>query len=327
MKIVVGERNLAPHRDLFLSLLPAGVAVSWHETFDEDSIVADLPDADVYVGGRVTPAMARVGHRLRLVHTAGAGTDKVSFADLPAGTDVANTFHHEDSIAEYVAAATVLLRRNLLVQDGALREGKWATSVYRPELPQPRTMRGATVGYVGFGHIGRRCADLFGAMGARGCAVTGSGRVADATGLEWHADTTELDRLMTESDVVVVSAPLTDRTAGMIGAGELDRLGPEGVLVNVGRGPLVQERPLFEALRDNRIAGAAVDVWYRYPEGGDAQAPADLPFHTLSTVLMTPHTSGVTHDTFVGRVRDITDNIRRLDAGEPLDRVVASGAR
>ncbi|ANY23904.1 2-hydroxyacid dehydrogenase [Gordonia terrae] len=322
LKVVVGERNFAPHRDLFESLLPVGVDTSWHAAFDEAALVTDLADADVYIGGRVTPSMARAGSRLRLVLTGGAGTDKVSFDDLPAHTLVANTFHHEDSIAEYIAAAAVTVRRDLLVQDAALRQGVWASAVYRDGVPQPQTLRGAMVGYVGFGHIGRRTADLLGAFGARACAVTGSGRVADDSGLEWHGDTTDLGRLMTESDVVVVSAPLTSSTTGMIDAAHLRRLGPSGVLVNVGRGPLVVEQDLFEALQDGVIGGAAVDVWYRYPTAGDEAAPSDLPFAELPNVLMTPHISGVTRDTFVGRVHDITDNISRLLAGRDILRVV-----
>ncbi|NED63933.1 hydroxyacid dehydrogenase, partial [Streptomyces sp. SID10244] len=179
MKVVVGERNLLPHRELLVSLLPSSVELSWHPIFDEAALVVDLADADVYIGGRVTSAMARAGVGLQLVHTGGAGTDKVSFDDLPAITQVANTFHHEDSIAEYILAAAVMLRRGLIAQDSALRSGTWATSVYQDGVPQPPTMRGAMIGYVGFGHIGRRTADLLGAMGARGCAVTGSGRVGD----------------------------------------------------------------------------------------------------------------------------------------------------
>ncbi|AFR49533.1 2-hydroxyacid dehydrogenase [Gordonia sp. KTR9] len=323
LKVVVGERNFAPHRELFESLLPAGVDTSWHAAFDEAALVADLADADVYVGGRVTPAMARAGSGLRLVLTGGAGTDKVSFDDLPVHTEVANTFHHEDSIAEYIAAAVVTVRRDLLVQDAALRQGSWASAVYRDGVPQPQTLRGAMIGYVGFGHIGRRTADLMGAFGARACAVTGSGRVSDASGLEWYGDTADLGRLMTESDVVVVSAPLTSSTTGMIDAAQLRRLGASGVLVNVGRGPLVVERDLFEALRDGVIGGAAIDVWYRYPTAGDHADPSELPFGELPNVLMTPHISGVTRDTFIGRVHDITDNISRLRSGREILRVVS----
>ncbi|RPA06122.1 2-hydroxyacid dehydrogenase [Gordonia sp. OPL2] len=322
MKVVVGERNLLPHRNLVESLMPDGVTLSWHERFDEGAIAADLHDAQVYLGGRVTPAMARAGEHLRLVHIVGAGTDKVAFGDLPPATLVANTFHHEDSIAEYVMATAVLLRRGLLRQDAALRDGVWATAVYQDGVPQPFTMRDAMVGYVGFGHIGRRTADVLGALGARGCAVTGSGSVADDTGLDWYSDTSDLGRLLKESDVVVVSAPLTDHTTGMIGSAELELVGPQGILINVGRGPLVDERSLYEALRDNVIGGAAIDVWYRYPSGGDTTEPADLPFAELPNLLMTPHTSGVTRDTFVGRVHDIADNIARLVDGREVQRVV-----
>ncbi|GAB93808.1 2-hydroxyacid dehydrogenase [Gordonia rhizosphera] len=322
MKVVIEEPNLLPHAELLESLLPADVELSWHRRFDEDALVADLADADVHVGGRMTPRMARAGRQLRLVHTGGAGTDKVSFADLAPATQVANTFHHEDSIAEYIVSSAVMLRRGLIRQDAALRTGVWASSVYSDRISQPRSVRGAMVGYVGFGHIGRRTADLFGALGARGCAVTGSGRVGDDTGLDWHADVSDLGRLMKESDVVVLSAPLTDRTAGMIGAPELAGLGADGILVNVGRGPLVVEQDLYLALRDGVIGGAAIDVWYRYPQGGDRAEPSDLPFHELPNVLMTPHTSGVTRETFVGRVHDIADNITRLVQGRPLERVV-----
>ncbi|MEE4025118.1 2-hydroxyacid dehydrogenase [Gordonia sp. PKS22-38] len=323
LKVVVGERNLLPHRDLLVSqLLSADIELSWHDRFDEDALSRDLVDADVYVGGRVTPAMARAGRGLRLIHVAGAGTDKVAFGELGADTQVANTFHHEDSIAEYIVAATVMLRRGLIGQDASLRQGVWASSVYQDGVAQPPTMRGAMVGYVGFGHIGRRTAQLLTALGARGCAVTGSGRVADAAGLDWHGDTGDLGRLMKESDIVVVSAPLTDATSGMIGSTDLAQLGPDGILVNVGRGPLVVERDLYEALRDRTIGGASLDVWYRYPMGGDHAEPAELPFAELPNVLMTPHTSGVTRDTFVRRVQDIADNIRRLAEGRTLQRIV-----
>jgi phosphoglycerate dehydrogenase-like enzyme len=78
-----------------------------------------------------------------------------------------------------------------------------------------------------------------------------------------------------------------------------------------------------EALRDNRIGGAAIDVWYRYPAEGAIGAPADLPFHELPNVLMTPHSSGLTRQTFTCRAADIAANIRRLAAGQPLSNVVA----
>jgi phosphoglycerate dehydrogenase-like enzyme len=297
--------------------------VYWHVGSDAAAVLDDLRDAEVYVGGRFTADMAAVAEKLRLVHVAGAGTDRVDFDALAGDVLVANTFHHERSIAEYVLAAAVMLRRGFLAQDQSLRRDVWATSVYDDAIPQAGTLRDARVGFAGFGHIGQFAWELFRAFGSAGAAVTGTGRVdADAHGLFWAGDVARLDDLMRESDVVVVSAPLTHATEGMIGADQLRALGSDGVLINVGRGPLVDEGALFDALSHGDIRAAAIDVWYRYPAGpGETTPPATLPFGELTNVLMTPHSSGVTTDTFVGRAGDIAANIGRLARSETLHNV------
>jgi phosphoglycerate dehydrogenase-like enzyme len=320
MKIIVADANLVPHRERFEAALPPGAEVSWQVSADA------LRDADVYVGSRFTAEMAEAAEKLRLIHLAGAGTDKIEFEALGPDVVVANTFHHERSIAEYVVAAAVMLRRDLLAQDRQLRSGVWATSVYDASIPQAGTLGDVRIGFVGFGHIGRCAWNLFRAFGCRGSAVTGSGHVPEC-GLEWAGATTELDRLLTECDVAVVSAPLNEQTEGMIGAAQLRALGADGVLINVGRGPLVQERALYDALAGGVIRAAAIDVWYRYPSSDGVSAPSDLPFAELPNVLMTPHSSGVTRDTFMGRADDVAANIGRLHRGEPLQNVVTPPRR
>ncbi|SKC66174.1 2-hydroxyacid dehydrogenase [Krasilnikoviella flava] len=324
LRVVVTDANLLPLRDELVGLLPAGTEVSWAVGVHADELTAALRTADVLVGPALTPEMAEAAPGLRLVHVAGAGTDRVDPAALRPGITVANTFHHEGSIAEYAVWAAIDLRRDLRLADAALREGRWRSSVYDRGLPQVQTLGAARVGFVGFGHIGSACWQAMSAFGASGRAVTGSGRVdAEAAGLDWAGTTDELPRLLAESDVVVVSVPLDDRTRGMIGARELGLLGPGGVLVNVARGPVVEEQALYDALRAGTIHGAAVDVWYSYP-GPDGHArPAALPFHELENVLMTPHLSGVTRQTFLGRVQDIAANITHLAEGRALERVVA----
>lgn len=320
MLILVADRNLVPHRARFEAALPSDVSVVWGDD-------RALRTAEVFVGGRFTAEMAAVAEKLRLIHVAGAGTDRIDFTALAPDTQVANTFHHERSIAEYVLSAAIMLRRDFLTQDRALRHQVWATSVYDDAIAQPPALGGARVGFVGFGHIGRRCWELLRALGCTGAAVTGTGRVDPAHGLEWAASTAALDRLMTESDVVVVSAPLTADTNGMIGSAQLRALGAQGVLINVGRGPLVQERALYEALLHRHIRAAAIDVWYSYPAPGTGDgAPGTWPFHELANVLMTPHSSGVTSDTFAGRADDIAANIGRLYRGEPMANVVTQSA-
>jgi phosphoglycerate dehydrogenase-like enzyme len=93
-------------------------------------------------------------------------------------------------------------------------------------------------------------------------------------------------------------------------------------LSHVARGPIVVEHDLYHALNDHRIAGAALDVWYRYPSGDNRALPSAMPFASLSNVLMTPHSSGVTADTFRERIIDIAENVTRLSQNQPLRHVV-----
>jgi phosphoglycerate dehydrogenase-like enzyme len=322
IKIIVGDSNLTPLRDEFEQGLPAGATVSWHSRFDEDALVADLGDADVYVGARFTSAMGAAAARLRLVHVAGAGFDGIDADALPAGAVCANTFHHEASIAEYVAAMTVVLRRRLMDQDRELRAGHWASSVYEPERKQMRALHGATVGIVGFGHIGARVWQVLRAFGARGLTVSRSPVDTGEHGLDWAGGIDDLEHLLRGSDVVVLSLPLGPSTRAMIAARELAMMKPDAIVVNVSRGLLIDEAALYTALAANAIGGAVLDVWYQYPSTGAQGTPASYPFDELSNVLMTPHISGVTRQTFEGRVADIVANIGHLALSEPIANVV-----
>jgi phosphoglycerate dehydrogenase-like enzyme len=325
MRIVIADPNLMPQRSTFEAGLPEGSVTSWHDSWNEHAVLTDLKDADVYVGPRFTEAMGAAATNLRLVHAGGAGYDGIEAAALPAGAVCANTFHHENSMAEHVAAVLVALRRNLLGQDAALRTGTWSSSVYSPAIRQPETLRGAVVTFLGFGHIGGAAWKLLQAFGAEGIAITRSGSTAaQANGLRWSGTVSRLGEALSESDILVISIPLDAGTTGIIGTAELDQLGPDGLLVNVARGPLVDEAALYSALKDRQIAGAAIDVWYQYPSADGRGEPSALPFGRLDNIIMTPHSSGVTAETFRGRAREIAENITRLSANEPLKNVVIS---
>lgn len=317
MRVVITDPNLLPLRPDLESLLPADTETIWAAPV---TVLEALHTAEVLVGPEFTQEMADAAPGLRLVQVAGAGTDRIDTLALN-GTILANTYNHEDSIAEYIVWALIALRRQLPQADAALRQSRWLSPVYDAALPQPQTLAGAAIGFVGLGHIGRAAWRVLRVFGAQGQAVTGSGR-ADAEGLSWAGDTSQLPRLLDESDALVVSAPLTEGTRGLIGGAELERLGPDGVLVNVARGPLVQEQALYNALRDKTIRGAALDVWYSYPGPDGHGKPADAPFGDLENVLLTPHLSGITRQTFLGRVQDIAANITALAQGNGLRNVV-----
>jgi phosphoglycerate dehydrogenase-like enzyme len=150
---------------------------------------------------------------------------------------------------------------------------------------------------------------------------------AEAAGLRWLGSLDELDRLLDAADVAVVCVPVGERTRGLVGARELALLGPDSYLVNVARGRVVDEEALYDALRERRIAGAALDVWWTYPaEGSVRSAPSRFPFHELDNVVMTPHVSGRSVGSARARTELVVAQLERLSTGTPLENVVAVGA-
>ena len=327
--VVVTDANLARvAADLERGL--DGVAeLVW--ALDPDTRLAALADADVLVGPAFTPAMAAAAPKLKLVQVGGAGTDAIepdavaehgrlypSVEGRPLA--VANTYYHEAAMAEYAIWAAVGLRRDLAAVDAALRQGEWRSPVYDRDLPLPPGLKGATVVLFGFGHVGEAAWKAFQALGASGIAITGSGRTdAVAHGLEWAGASDRLVEAARQADILLVSVPLGDATRGVVGAEVLDALGPSGVVINIARGPVVDQAALYERLADRRVGGAALDVWYDYPAGpGQRQQPAASDFGSLPNVLLTPHISGVALQTFQGRAADIAANVKALIEGRPL---------
>jgi phosphoglycerate dehydrogenase-like enzyme len=280
-------------------------------------MAAAVRDADVLVNGAFLPEWAGTTPRLRLVHAVGAGYDGITLTAVPAGCQVANVYGHDYGIAEYVFMAMAALNRELLPADRALRRGVWQGGPLRE-------LRGRRLLIVGLGRIGREVARWAAFVGMRVSAVTqhpGEERRA-AAGLESLGGLDDLSAFAADADFLVIAVPHSTGTTNLVGPDVLMRLRPSAYLINVGRGPVVDQWALFEALAGGRLAGAALDVWYHYPQGDEAMLPSDAPFHTLPNVILTPHTAGYTEGTMRHRYAAIAENIRRLIAGEPLDNVV-----
>ncbi|MFE7029728.1 2-hydroxyacid dehydrogenase [Streptomyces sp. NPDC057621] len=298
---------------------------TWLESFDwsPERISEAITDAEVFVGSQLSAEDARRAGRLRLVHVVGAGYDGIPLDALGPQVSVTTTHHHGRSIAEHVLMSVMMLSRDVLGADRALRAGRWRNVAVDPQLPFGTTLEGRRVGVIGFGETGTEVARLCQAVGMRVRAVRRdpSAPVPEDLRTDWIGGNDRLPDLLAESDVVVVTVPLGPATRGLIGPAELTAMGPGTLLVNVARGPVVQEDALYEALDTGVIAGAALDVWW----SGPPQAPSRLPFHDLPNVLMTPHHSGHTTDTFAARALEIADNINRLEQGRPLAHVVRAG--
>lgn len=283
-----------------------------------------LADADVVVCSSLGPVEGEAAGRVRLVHVTGAGYDKISFPQLAPSAIVANTFHHARPIAEHVLMVTLMLSRRVADADREVRQGQWRTIATAEDVPFHPVLADLTLGLVGLGSIGAEVTRVAGALGMKVRAVRRNPSAALPQGvrLDWVGGNPQLHELLAASDVVVVTVPLDSGTEGMIGAAELAAMKPSAFLINVARGPVVDQAALYAALKDRRIAGAGLDVWWGSPANG-VVPPAELPFASLLNTVLTPHHSGHARITFERRAADISANIGRLARGEDLVNLVA----
>jgi phosphoglycerate dehydrogenase-like enzyme len=237
---------------------------------------------------------------------------------------------HAATIAEYAITALLALAHRVPRMVEWQGRGTWPPDEQRWPIFVPSEVRGATLGIIGYGSIGRELARMAKAAFAMtvlackrdpsqhkdaGYTLPGTG---DPEGLlpdAWLGQE-ELPELLSRSDVVVNCAPLTAQTRRLIGARELGLMKPSAYFVNVGRGASVDEAALVQALRERRIAGAAIDVFAQEPP------PAGHPLYALDNIIVSPHVSGFL-PSYDDKCTDLfAENLRRYLAGAPLLNVV-----
>jgi phosphoglycerate dehydrogenase-like enzyme len=294
--------------------LPCDVVVD-----DETRIASRLSSVDVLVSLAFTREMGVAAKRLKLVQVPGAGLDRIDRTALPAGTALANVYGHEVGIAEYIVGAMLALTRSFGRIDASLRRGVWESQWGVGSSPPPPwpELAGKTLGILGYGRIGQALARRARAFDMNVCAIRRDVSRSGAEGLSFLGGPADLDEVLRRSDYLAVTLSLNDQTRGLLGTRELGLMKPSAVLVNVARAEIVDEDALYRALEERRLAGAALDVWYRYPKEAGQTRPASRPFHELSNVLMTPHVSGWTEGMLEARATLIAENIQRTARGEP----------
>jgi phosphoglycerate dehydrogenase-like enzyme len=331
-KVILGYPLMLAEFDRLAAASP-GVALEYRPmtTKAEADALAD-PDVEGVISPR-TPTDLSGTPRLRWQQVTSAGIDFVLAYGPPPWergivlTNAAGVY--AIPIAQYVLAAILRIAEKVVARDAAQEEHRW------PPAEEEEAYTGAmldeqTMLIVGYGGIGREVARLAKAFRMRVLAVKSrpdkrsdtSYRVAgtgdpDGTLPDVLAGVDQLDALLPQADYVVLTMPLTPATRGMISAERLALMGPRRAwLINVARGPLVDEPELAATLRDQRIGGAVIDVF------GTEPLPPDSPFWDLPNTVVTPHVSGA--DLTAPRILAelFGENLRRFADGRPLINVV-----
>jgi phosphoglycerate dehydrogenase-like enzyme len=267
-----------------LSLLDRAEGLEWEWIRGEGDLTADevaLYDAIVLFHPHVTAATVSTPGRLRLIARLGVGVDNIDVeACTAAGVLVTVT---PDSVRRPMAsgamAFVLALAHRLLEMDRLMRSGGWDRFAHIGT-----GLQGRTLGIVGLGNVGRELAGLARPFGLRIAAADPYLEAAD--GIELRP----LDELLADADFVVLTCPLTPDTYHLIDARRLALMKPTAFLVNVARGPIVDGRALADALRERRIAGAALDVFEQEP------VDPDDPLLALDNVVLAPHAVGLTDE-------------------------------
>lgn len=322
MKIVFFGKNAANFHPGFQELLegPAEIALI-SDALDQPGEAALLAQADVVIGVKYDAGMPPLS--ARLFQLPAAGYDGVDFARLPTTCAICNAFGHEVAIAEYVMASLLARHVPIADADARLRQGDWhygsgGANGLRTELGSQ------SIGIIGHGHIGRTVA-------ARALAFGMAVHVANRSpvnvpGYAGVYGLGELSDMLGQVDIVLNTLPLSPETKGLVGQAAFAAMQPHATFLNVGRGAVVDEAALFEALSSKRIGSAIIDTWYVYPSADRPNPmPGNFPFETLSNVTLTPHMSGWTDGTVRRRTQTCAENVNRLAAGKPLLNSVGQG--
>ena len=290
---------------------------TFHHARNDADVLEVLGEVDIAYTAEWDPTLLDAAPRLRWIHSPAAGVGGMLFPAMVASPVLISNSRgmSAEQIAEHVIALTLALFRKfpLAFRSQALKRWAQDEMIAPPPL---RTVQGARALVVGLGSIGSACARRFAALGAAVSAVRRRLDQPAPEGVDITGTPNQLHDLLPAADIVVLTAPQTRETRGMIGEAELAAMKAGAVLINVSRGKLVDEAALASALAGGTLGGAGLDVFAHEPLD-----PSSL-LWTLPNVIITPHMSGFRPDHWEAATDLFAENLRRHDAGADLLNIV-----
>ena len=243
-------------------------------------------------------------------------------ADFP-GIRVFNLHHNAAPTAEMTIALLMAAAKFLLPIDRTFRQSNWTP---RYQTNPSLLLEGKCALILGFGHIGQRVGRFCQALGMVVIGVRRNAGAALLPGLKAEVHPPQdLNQILPRTNVLIITLPITSETEGWIGAKQLSSMIHGGILVNVGRGPIVDQAALYQVLKDGTLGAAGLDVWYNYPTTEEEQQdtpPADHPFHELDNIVMSPHRGGGSRGTERLRMEHLAELLNALQNGAPTQNLV-----
>ena len=279
-----------------------------------DEAQAQLRDSEIAVTVSLRPEQFLAAKQLRWIHSPAAAVNELMSPEL-VNSDVIITNGrdvHGPVVAEHVIALIFAWAKSIPQAVRLQERHAWGKEIIWSGFHRPREIAGATLGLIGLGSIGRTVARHASLLGMQVIATRDRPEQGSPEGVHQVFPSSQIDEVLAQSDFVVLAAPITPATRGLINAQRIAGMKSNAYLINVGRGPLIVEAALVEALRDHKIAGAALDVFDIEP------LPSDSPLWDLENLLITPHTAGLTEKLWERQFALFSQNLQRYLDHKPL---------
>jgi D-2-hydroxyacid dehydrogenase (NADP+) len=284
---------------------------------DYQRVDEEIVDAEIVIAWSIRPEQIVAAKKLRWIHSPAAAVHQLMFPELVASEVVLTNARevHGPVVAEHVIALIFALAKKIPGSVRLQEKHVWGQQILWDELPRVREVAGAIVGLIGLGSIGRPVVKSAKALGMRVIAVREHPEKG-SEGADAVFAPAQIDEIFRQADYLVLAAPVTASTKAIANDERLALMKPDACLINVGRGPLVDEPALACALRDKKIGGAALDVFPKEP------LAADSPLWDVPNLLITPHTAALTDKLWERHYALFSENLRRYLNDEPLLAVV-----
>lgn len=273
--------------------------------------------ANIIIGWRPDEKLIKQAGKLKLFINPGAGVKHLIklFRELNEEGKITLVNGHGNSyfVAQHTVAMLLALTNKILLHDRWMREGKWRLGDSEAaSLP----MKGRKIGLLGYGAINKKVHKFLSGFDVEFHVLKRNWNKTENTLIKKYINV-QLPKFLKEVDTLIIAVPDTEETNGLIGAKELKLLGKNGIIVNVARGPIINEKSLYNALKKKTISGAAIDVWYNYnPEAEDKKKyPYTYPFHELDNVILSPHRAASPLND-LERWNEVIENILRFVQGK-----------
>jgi len=314
LRVHFNRISFSDFSDEFRSLLDKEIVIT------EGLEIPETADYDILVHPKPTQEWLEASQNLRAIIIPWAGIPEKTRELLPHYSEISvhNLHHNNFNTAELGFALLLAAAKQIIPYDRALRKNDWTP---RYEDTKAILLKGRTALILGFGEIGQALAAYCLGLGMKVMATKKHPETYEGDlDVKLFPDE-QLHHLLPKADVLLIALPLTDETENLIDKTELSLMPHGSILVNVGRGPIVNQQALYDALTEGQLRAAGSDVWYNYPKSEETRsntAPADVPFGELDNFVLSPHRGGLVEEVERQRARALAKLLNAAKRGQPI---------